>query len=193
MLFPLAHYDPFHVVVNKEEARAAQVEIARTLARALRIQTTIVVMDGMVRNDANYDSLPSQLLLFAETGTLIKQMLTVPLRIDSSDDAANRLFLALEEIRKWIQTMSTAVAGDEDDFEELRFQGIERFRKGLLETPPDLLSGMRTMGDENGRGIPRDVTGRHDNTLFFLQLVEHLILRSLRLYQVWKHVPKRKN
>jgi Aluminium activated malate transporter len=193
MLFPLANYDPFHVVVNKEEARAVQLEIARTLARALRIQTTIVVLDGMVRNDANYDFLPSQLHLFAETGTLIKQMLTVPLRIDRSDDAANRLFLALEEIRKWIQTMSTAVAGDEDEFEELRFQGIQQFRKGLLETPPDLLSSMRTMGDENGRGIPSDVTGRHDNTLFFLQLVEHLILRSLRLYQAWKHVPKRAN
>jgi Aluminium activated malate transporter len=193
MLFPLAQYDPFHVVVDKEEARAVQVEIARTLARALRIQTTIVVMDGMVRNDANYHFLPSQLLLFAETGTLIKQMLNVPFRIDRSDDAANRLFLALEEIRKWIQTTSTAVAGDDDEFEELRFQGIEHFRKSLLEASPDHLSSTRTMGDENGRGIPSDVTGRHDNTLFFLQLVEHLMLRSLRLYQAWKHVPKRTN
>ena len=192
MLFPLVHYDPFHVVVNKEEARAVQVEIARTLARALRIQTTIVVMDGMVRNDANFAFLPSQLVLFAEVGTLIKQMLTVPLKVDKSDDAASRLFLALEETRKSIQTMSIAVAGDQDDFEDLRFRGIKDFREELLETSPDFFSSTRTMGDENGRGIPRDVTGRHDNTLFFLQLVEHLILRSLRLYQAWKHVPERK-
>ncbi|CAB9528684.1 expressed unknown protein [Seminavis robusta] len=190
MLFPLAHYDPFHLGINKTASSDMQMEIARTLARALRIQTTIVVMDGMIRNDAEYDFLPSHLALFAETGILIKRMLTIPLRLERSDDAATRLFRALEQTRKCILVMSTAVSGEEDDFEDLRGKGIEDFQKNLLGTgtgtPVDI--SVRTTGDENGRGIPRDVTGRHDNTLFFLQLVEHLILRSLRLYQAWKHV-----
>ena len=191
MLFPLARYDPFHVAKNSHDSSIVQTEIARTLARALRIQTTIVVMDGMVRNDAEYDFLPSQLVMFAETGTLIKRMLTVPLRLGRSDEAAKRLFAILEQTRKHVLRMSTAVSSEEDC--EIRGQGVLDFQKHLLEGPGDIFGTSRTMGDENGRGIPRDVTGSSDNTLFFLQLVEHLILRSLRLYQAWKHVePNRK-
>lgn len=189
MLFPLANYDPFHLASRKSESDAMQMEIARTLARALRIQTTIVVMDGMVRNDADYDFLPAHLTLFSEAGTLIKRMLTIPLRQDRSDAAARRLFNCLEQTRQNIRCMSTAVSTGEDDFEETRDRGVDDFKKLLLGSAiDDMAMSARTTGDENGRGIPKDVTGRHDNTLFFLQLVEHLILRSLRLYQAWKHV-----
>ena len=188
MLFPLAQYDPFHVATDRRESNIVQMEIARTLARALRIQTTIVVMDGMVRNDADYDFLPSELVMFAETGTVIKRMLTVPLHLERSDEAAKRLFDILEQTRKHVLRMSTAVSGEHESFGDIRGQGIMDFQRNLLEVPGDIFGTSRTMGDENGRGIPRDVTGSSDNTLFFLQLVEHLILRSLRLYQAWKHV-----
>ena len=188
MLFPLARYDPFHVAKNSDESSIVQMELARTLARALRIQTTIVVMDGMVRNDADYDFLPSQLVMFTETGTLIKRMLTIPLHIARSDEAAKRLFTILELTRKHVLRMSTMVAGKDEKLDDIRGQGVMDFQSQLLERPGDIFGTSRTMGDENGRGIPRDVTGRSDNTLFFLQLVEHLILRSLRLYQAWKHV-----
>lgn len=188
MLFPLAQYDPFHLGA-KDESKHTQTEIARTLARALRIQTTIVVMDGMVRNDAEYDFHPAHLHLFSNAGILIKQMLTVPLHVDRSDAAAKQLFPLLDQTRKHIHRMSIAFSNGEDDFEATRDKGISAFRDHLLGKPVDMIeSSTRTLGDENGRGIPKDVTGSHDNTLFFLQLVEHLILRSLRLYQAWKHV-----
>jgi Aluminium activated malate transporter len=192
MLFPLANYDPFHLTNKNPESEAQQTEIARTLARALRIQTTIVVMDGMVRNDAEYDFLPSHLSMFAQAGSLIKVMLTIPLHHERSDKAARRLFDCLEETRSQIRTMSRAVSTFEDKLEKTRDKGINEFRQLLLESNPDLFLSERTMGDEAGRGIPKDVTGCHDNTLFFLQLVEHLILRSLRLYQAWKHVKPNK-
>jgi len=44
------------------------------------------------------------------------------------------------------------------------------------------------MEDDMGMGLPKYATGGDENTLLFLQLVEHLILRSLRLYQAWDHV-----
>jgi hypothetical protein len=45
------------------------------------------------------------------------------------------------------------------------------------------------MDDDMGRGIPKYALGGIDsNTLLFLQLVEHLILRALRLYHAWTQV-----
>jgi hypothetical protein len=189
MLFPLAKYDPFHIVKDQDEANAIQTQIARTLARTLRIQTTIVVLDGMVRNDADYDFTPQQLVLFHKTGSLIREMLTVPLILDQSNAAATFLFAQLEETRHSIHNMTTrTVSGEKSRREHLRDRGIHQFKTSLMKGSADYFESTRTAGDEEGRGIPKNVTHSTDNTLFFLQLVEHLILRSLRLYQAWKHV-----
>ena len=52
MLFPLTKFDPFSYETHAERRQHVagfNKEIARTLARSLRIQTTIVLLDGMVR------------------------------------------------------------------------------------------------------------------------------------------------
>ncbi|KAL3942044.1 MAG: hypothetical protein SGBAC_003705 [Bacillariaceae sp.] len=191
MLFPLVKYDPFKMKLTKDEevSDLFHTEIARTLARCLRIQTTIVVLDGMVRSDAEYDFTPSQLESFMEIGGLVKKMLTLPLDRDSSNAAANILFIKLEETRQAVYRMSRAVAGDDDLSDAERYGGLKEFQSKLLARNSSFFDTLHTDGgDEMGRGIPMNATGRNDNTLFFLQLVEHMILRSLRLYQAWTHV-----
>jgi hypothetical protein len=192
MLFPLVQYDPFKFKLNADEAMndVFHTEIARTLARCLRIQTTIVVIDGMVRSDANYDFKPEQLESFAQIGKLIRRMLRLPLDRDSSNAAANILFVKLEEMRQSIRSISTAVADTEDIQDPERDEGLKNFRKKLMSRDSTIFETLQHTagGDDMGRGIPTNATGRDDNTLFFLQLVEHMILRSLRLYQAWTHV-----
>jgi hypothetical protein len=192
MLFPLAKYDPFRIKLTPAEEGMKDIlytEIARTLARCLRIQTTIVVLDGMVRSDADYDFTLLQLESFSQIGKLIRQMLTLPLDRDTSNAAANILFVKLEEMRQAIYRMSHAVAGSDDLSDSERYGGLKDFRKTLLSRDGSFFETLRSEGgNEMGRGIPLNATGREDNTLFFLQLVEHLILRSLRLYQAWTHV-----
>lgn len=188
-MFPLAKYDPFHLGEGQQSEihREFQTEVARTLARALRIQTTIVVLDGMVRSDADYHFSAEQLQSLSAIGVNIKKMLKIPLDNEKSNAAAKLLFVQLEEIRRDIHCMSTAVAEDGLDIE--REHSLKEFQASLFGD--DLGLSMRTEGDDLGRGIPKNATGKEDNTLFFLQLVEHLILRSLRLYQVWKHAEPR--
>jgi hypothetical protein len=67
--------------------------LARTLAPALRIQMSIVILDGMVCNEgAEYGFDQDDFDLFAESGMLIRKMLTVPLDIEQSDAEAKQLF-----------------------------------------------------------------------------------------------------
>mmetsp|Transcript_27209 Transcript_27209/g.44976 ORF Transcript_27209/g.44976 Transcript_27209/m.44976 type:complete len:330 (-) Transcript_27209:1486-2475(-) len=192
LLFPLMKYDPFQNKWNHgRQAEALHTEIARTLARALRIQTTIVVMDGMIRSEAEYDFEPHQIKSFAETGRLIKKMLTLPLNRERSNPAARALFEKLEETRRDIFKASAAVAASEKNaFEDMeRHECLRDFRSNLLAGNEENFfdTARYKSGDDLGLGLPIKATGRDDNTMFFLQLVEHLILRSLRLYQAWKH------
>jgi hypothetical protein len=191
MLFPLVKYDPFKMNVKGQEGGddIFHTEIARTLARCLRIQTTIVVIDGMVRSDAEYDFCQEQLDMFAQIGKLVRRMLTLPLHRESSNDAANILFVKLEETRQQIRQISTAVAEANAMIDPEQKMGLAEFRKKLLSRDSVIFETLQTTAtDDMGRGIPIDATGRDGNTLFFLQLVEHMILRSLRLYQAWTHV-----
>jgi len=188
-LFPLTRYDPFSVGKAPEKTMAFRTEAARTLARALRMQTTIVVLDGMVRNEgAEYGFDQDDFDLFAESGTLIRSMLTVPLDIMKSNEAAKQLFRKLEQTRQSIVKRSRAVAGigTSSPKSVMHKDGMRDFEASLLNRNMNFKS--TRMDDDEGLGIPKYAMGCHDNALLFLQLVEHLILRSLRLYQAFKHV-----
>ncbi|KAL3916582.1 MAG: hypothetical protein SGILL_005112 [Bacillariaceae sp.] len=193
MLFPMMKYDPFHKNWSHgPQAEALHTEIARTLARALRIQTTIVVMDGMIRSEAAYDFDQRQIDSFASTGRLIKTMLSLPLDRERSNPAARLLFDKLEETRKDLIRASNAVcAAAQDEWEDMeRFESLKDFRSNLLSGAKEQFfdtARYSSKSDDLGRGLPDKATGREQNSLFFLQLLEHLILRSLRLYQAWKH------
>jgi hypothetical protein len=190
-LFPLTRYDPFTVARPQEKTMAFRTEAARTLARALRIQTTIVVLDGMVRNEgAEYGFDQDDFDLFAESGMLIRKMLMVPLDIEQSDAAAKQLFRKLEFTRESIMKRSRAVCGIDLSSSPKsvvsKNDGMRDFEASLLNKNMNYKS--TRMDDDEGLGIPKYAMSCNDNALLFLQLVEHLILRSLRLYQAYKHV-----
>jgi len=59
-LFPLLRFDPFSLLKQRRHASGESnnnepedADIATTLAHALRIQTTVVVLDGMIRYDVH--------------------------------------------------------------------------------------------------------------------------------------------
>ena len=183
-LFPLAKFDPFNLHSSHDgcNRQLLSEEIAKTLARALRIHTTIVVLDGMIRGEADFEFDRQELWLLQETGTLTRGMLTLPCSREN-DLAAIDLFDKLEETRAKIQKLSNAVAKPATAEQQQREREMRRFKASLMVSVSDIPDD-----DDLGRGIPKFASSSADNTLFFLQLVEHLILRSLRLFQAWKLV-----
>jgi hypothetical protein len=185
-LFPLLKLDPFGIGRDAEIEKVFQVNMATSLARALRIQSTIVVLDGMIRNDEECRFSEIQLLLFAEIGKSIHRMLILPLDVQLSDAAASDLFTYLEKIRLGILEASNLIkkaAMTKLSKPTVSEEDILAFRDNVLNKNVTL--NVR-MDDDMGRGLPKYATGTDGNSMLFLQLVEHLIVRSLRLYQAWK-------
>ena len=186
-LFPLIQYDPFSLGRDPEKEKIFKTNMATTLARALRIQSTIVVLDGMVRNDTDCNFTEHQLFLFAEIGRLIHRTLTLPLDIESCDEAADDLFTKLAEIRQGIVDASNQIKLANKPSKTPTIMehedGIQAFRNKVLNN--SVVMSVR-MDDDLGRGVPKYATSTEGNSMLFLQLVEHLIVRSLRLYHSWK-------
>lgn len=174
-VFPLTKYDPFNLCRNTKEYEAYREEVSMTLARALRIQTTVVLLDGVVRSDRGGSCTESQLLLFREIGRLIKTMLTPPYNEARSHVAAEDLMDCLDELRTGVVQEAVEVA-DAAPMHRRLFCGSVRKEdfKEMLET--------------RGQGMPLCVHSRDNCSLLFLQLVEHLVIRSLRLYYMWRQV-----
>jgi Fusaric acid resistance protein-like len=185
LLFPLLQFDPFGVGRDVAVEKVFRANMATTLARALRIQSTIVVLDGMIRNDTECNFSEQQLLMFAEIGRALHRMLTLPLDIQQSDGAASRLFTYLEEIRVGILESSNKLKQNvrSSSTPTILEGGLLDFREKLLKQ--NMAMSVR-MDDDMGRGVPKYVTGADGNSMLFLQLVEHLVVRSLRLYHSWK-------
>jgi hypothetical protein len=177
-IFSILAYDPFNIGIPEETQAAFKAETANTLARALRIQTTVVLLDGIIRNDPKHSFSDDDLELFADSGTLMQHMLSIPLNKYRSEDAACALTEKLHLIRHMIVTNSARVASSSDR-ELPSVNSRENFH--LLVNDDQNL-------DSKGRGVPTFVKGSNVCALLFLQLVEHLILRSLRLYNSWKKV-----
>ena len=182
-LIPLARYGPFHMNEATGPAKDYQLEMARTLARALRIQTTAVVLDGMVRNEAEYDFDHVHVVLFEETGMLIRKILTPPLDFAQNKELVSELVRKVEQLRECIDKLRTSSEAEAVS----RRMGLRDFEAKLLRNAKYMSESLR-MDDDAGMGLPKYATGGSDNALVFLQLVEHLILRCLRLYEAWKHV-----
>jgi len=134
----------------------------------------MVLIDGIVRNDPKHKFSEEHLELLANVGTLIRSMLSVPLDVTTSDVTAKQLSVNLVAMRRMIVDLSAAVSTSP----ELQMYGSSSGLPSLLEGEVD--------DDRGGTGYPKHVQGSHVCSLLFLQLVEHLALRSVRLYQSWK-------
>lgn len=190
-VFPLLHYDPFNFGVPPALMSALHAESANTLARALRIQTTVVLLDGIVRNDTKHDFDEDQLTLFADSGTLVRRMLTVPFNRETSEAAAEELSEKLVEIRYCIIQLSAAVGRSKNQMPTFNDPSVPLSRPASSTSISSMVrvssaSSISGMDDVGGRGMPKHVPGSRVCALLFVQLVEHLTLRSLRLYHAWK-------
>ncbi|KAL7570065.1 hypothetical protein ACA910_017100 [Epithemia clementina (nom. ined.)] len=217
-------YDPFQLNAPDEVVEKFRTEVAHTLARALRIQHTVVLIDGIVRNDPKHDFGEEHISLFANVGSLIGKMLSVPL----NEAAARELQAKMLQIRGFIVELASVVSiSSLEGMSEL--QPIDRrYGKGgsmgvrIVGSRHDMMSMWNDSDesdknnhnnnnwntksttttewddaeaateeaisdDKGGKGSPKLVRGSRVCALLFLQLVEHLALRSLRLYESWKY------
>jgi len=174
-VFPLAKYDPFNLCRDTKAYEAYREEVSMTLARALRIQTTVVLLDGIIRNDRGGRCTDSQLHLFQEIGRLIKTMLTPPYNAVVSQVAAEDLLDCLEHLRQGVVEESVAVADAAPMHRRLFCGSVHK-------------EDFKFMLERRDQGMPLCVHSRDNCSLLFLQLVEHLVIRSLRLYYMWRQV-----
>lgn len=212
-------YDPFHMTTPDRLVRAFSAEVSNTLALALRIQHTVVLLDGIVRNDPKHDFDEFHIQLFAGVGSLIHDMLALPSNDDDDKDrrkqqSYEQLKKKLGQIRSCIIELSLVVAQSSSEipsqqlgklgvgiigsrhnlaslFLDNSVHGIDDLENGFVaktvteeDEDPDITE---VDEDDQGRRAPKFVHGSRVCALLFLQLVEHLALRSVRLYQSWKH------
>lgn len=162
----MLQYDPYHLCDS--EGDEFKKEAAVNLDRAFRVQTTVVLLDGIVRNDGGQHFSAEQLATFSRVGSLIHSMLRLPFDIKSEASAMElcsllaqvRLFAVerlgdLKEKRRAMMTISFNVSNDVE---------LKDF-VSQLESPDG--------------GQPMCVQSA---SILLIELVEHLILRSLRLY-----------
>ena len=198
----MLHYDPFNIGRPNDLLGKFRTETANTLTRAMRIQTTVVLIDGIVRNDPKHTFSSQQLELLANVGTLIRQMLAVPLDIEASDTAAQNLTVDLATLRRMIVDLSATVSTEpslqvssiipEDSLENnIGDSRVDFAGRGMYGSTGSLQSLAENQFecveyDNEGSDSLKHVQGSHACSLLFLQLAEHLALRSVRLYASWK-------
>jgi len=177
-VFLLAKWDPFlRLCGDLEQDAKYREEVALALARALRIQTTVVILDGLVRNNIASKFSERQLDLIADIGSLIKVMLTAPFNEEKSEAAAEALLDRLDDVRGFALTAASDALAAAKMHRRLfsGSMGKEDYRARLKKQDGQLPMCIRS----------------HDNiSLLFLQLLEHLVVRSLRLYFIWRQVEK---
>ena len=200
----MLQYDPFNIGRPNDLLGKFRTETANTLARAMRIQTTVVLIDGIVRNDPKHKFSSEQLELLGSVGTLIRRMLAVPLDTEASDAAAQKLTEDLVTMRRMIVDLSATVSSEpslqvpsvipEHSLERsIRDSRVDLAGRGMYGSTGSLQSLAESQFecvecDKNGSGSPKHVQGSHACSLLFLQLAEHLALRSVRLYASWKQM-----
>ncbi|CAB9505079.1 expressed unknown protein [Seminavis robusta] len=213
-------YDPFRFFSSSSSSSSSnnnssslelqhyRTHVNNILARALRIQNTVVLLDGIVRNDPKHNFSATHINQLARIGTLIRIMLTTTTTHHHDNDNDNvkneaaftELKAELVKVRKHILELASVVAHSPREMPAEDYGG--QLDKGMIgRSNLDLTTMMMissqddddndeeqdvSMNDMGGRVAPKHVHGSRVCALLFLQLVEHLALRSIRLYQSWK-------
>ena len=207
-LFQLVRYDPFHYLVPaSHEFREG---CATILSRALRIQTTVVLLDGIIRNDPQHFLDEKLHDLLYEMGTLIRKMLSVPRREPLEGDLtakSPRSHFSAKSVTTDYRSTSPIATTANDIAKERLMNRLYRFRclvnqmaANMIQTESlmDSISAIRLDSTKvNGEAKrpslvnpspnrPKVVNaGSKHYALLFLQLAEHLTHRSVSLYDSW--------
>lgn len=175
-VFPLSKYDPYNLCRDNESFESYRKQSALTLSRCLRIQTTIVLMDAALRNDSvGGNCTTKHRALFRDIGDLIKAMLSVPCDRATGDVAADKLLDRLDEVKDCLRDSIQLVASSASTRDDTLTQQDKEEMKEQLSS--DLVEPLQAYGSDNF-------------SILFLQLVEQLTIRSLRLYYTWRNERK---
>ena len=179
-LFPLMQYDARWHCARKlgkkihEDGFTKQAAIV--LARAFRLQTTAVLLHSIARNDQGHDFSEDELNTFSFIGQLIGTLLQCPFR-DDSEQIANDLLDQLVFVREFAMDEALDVA-----------ESARAMYTGDADSMTLMRDALR-LRLANGEGtMPLSLYSSDNSSLLFLQLVEHLCLRSLRLYYASKEL-----
>ena len=166
-LFSLLDYDPFHLCSCKEKKIESMQDSAVNMARAFRIQTTVVLLDSIIRNDRGHRLSARQLELFTRAGQNIKSILAEQLDKEKSEADAFELVSILAQMRQ--EAIEAA----------RRTQPLSALSKRTVHSGGlDVEEFVKQLKNQGG-GQPMC---SQSATILFLELVAHLILRALRLY-----------
>uniref|UniRef100_A0A7S0FKW7 Integral membrane bound transporter domain-containing protein n=1 Tax=Minutocellus polymorphus TaxID=265543 RepID=A0A7S0FKW7_9STRA len=177
-LFPLMQYDAgLHCAkklgIKKYEAEFNK-QAAIVLARAFRLQTTAVLLHSIARNDQGHDFSEDELNTFSFIGHLIGTLLQCPFSVDS-EQIANDLLDQLVYVREFALDEAVDVA-----------ESARAISNGDASSMTLMRDALR-LRLANGEGnMPLSLYSSDNSSLLFLQLVEHLCLRALRLYYASK-------
>lgn len=180
-LFPLMDYD-VHMCCTKKwrNKKKQKTEFRRkaavVLARAFRLQTTAVLLHSIARNDQGHAFSEDEMHAFTHVGNLIGSMLKYPFE-ENCEDYANELLHQLVYIRQFALDEATVVAGDS-----------RAVQNGGASTMTLMRDALRVRLAESDGQMPLSLYSSDNCSLLFLQLVEHLCLRSLRLYYAAKEL-----
>lgn len=162
-------YDPFNLNLSDEDLQSYKNGVGQTLSITMRIQTTVVLIDGIVRNDPKHKFSNEHLQLLANVGTLIRNMLSTPLDVAESDGAEKELTALLVQMRQKIVELTATIAASPE-----------------AQTLPVVPQSGIAVATSCTDCAPEFVKGSLMCSLLFLQLAEHLALRSVKLYHNWK-------
>jgi hypothetical protein len=123
-------------------------------------------MDGIVRNDPCHFFDHDSLSLFTEMGTLLRKMLKTSAETEESEAAKELLIERLALVRNLISQRARVVT----------------------ETQAFVVSRSSLYSNARRRTSIICEDGSNRNALLFLQLVEHLAIRSIALQESWMKV-----
>jgi len=160
-LFPMLKYDPFFWPVPREQREYFRNHMAVRLARCFRIQMNIVMLDAITRSDTCFKGPKESLIILKDVGQRAKVILD--LSVDHNErDGAVRVLL-------------------EHDLVRLRQELAQMANGRVLDSQVNI--DILTKALSSFVGLPLShVDGNGEQSLLFLQLVEHLILRVARCH-----------
>jgi len=172
-LYPLLPFDAFYLHRTRQDPRERSLfesETQMCMYRAFRIHAIVQLINAIIHNDTGHDFTPEHLALFDRASHLIPLILTDKFNDDKEEDqplltqdpCALELCNILAEIRQ--HALQAA-----EDLAQRRRSGIGT---KASRDPSDFLKDLR------GFTMPPNPSA----TLLFLELVENLILRLLRLH-----------
>jgi hypothetical protein len=164
-LFPLLNYDPIFACINKQEKEEVIGNWMENLERIMRVQMNIICLDNLVRNGFVDDEISRKDFL-RQVGKHVAVLL------DGSETRENH--------------SKTILAMLDSDLQEIRIELSKRRKElfSLAEEPSLTVEEMIQKLSQFDDDLPSPVADMFfmKQTVLFYQMVEMLILRSIRLY-----------